>query len=192
MSRCWLFFPFCTVIVTLSYPIPTRFQSQMKILHRTPDDLFASDVLNPIASEHPLGPVKIHLKAKTSNACIWFDVFLGSATRSVWNWWARGNIDIRVSKLCFMDFSSINGPSCIWSENQFGSTHYDAGQNGYEGNEHWTQNLLECEIRKQVRISEKSWPVICIQTALQKSRHICFREESSFNEKIGEKVSLIH
>ena len=36
-------------------------------------------VLNPIASAHPFGPVKMQLKAKNSNDLIWLSVFFWSA-----------------------------------------------------------------------------------------------------------------
>ena len=44
-------------------------------------------------------------------------IFFGSA-KCVLCETGGGNIDIQVSKLDFMDFSSVNGLSCITSENQ--------------------------------------------------------------------------
>ncbi len=69
--------------------------------------------LNHIASGHPLGPVKIRLKSKTSNATSFFGE-RKCALRET----GGVSIDIRVSKLDGMDFSSVNGLSCITSENQ--------------------------------------------------------------------------
>ena len=68
-------------------------------------------------SEHPLGPDQIHLKAKTSNASIWVKVFLGIA-KSALRETGGGNINILVSKLDFIEIFSVNGFSCITSENQ--------------------------------------------------------------------------
>jgi hypothetical protein len=72
-----------------------------------------SDVLNLLASEHPLGPVKTNKKAQSSNApssvqvfaSIYFRVQMRSSAKS------RSNMEC-------MDFSSVNGLSCIVSKNQ--------------------------------------------------------------------------
>ncbi len=90
---------------------------------------------------HPLQPVNIHLKPKSSNASILvqvFDVCFVSAD-ALCNETGGGNIVILVSKLDCMDLSSVIGLPCIISEKLRTSLflcYYDAGQKRYYGKDH--------------------------------------------------------
>ena len=118
--RCISMYYYYYYTYILLLPVPkARWKCCVK-LRMTPSLRTGLILLNPIASEHPLGPVKTHLKAKTSNALIWAKVFwffFGSAN-ALCAKTGGSNMDIRLSKLDCMEISSVNGLSCITSENQ--------------------------------------------------------------------------
>ncbi len=94
-----------------------------------------------------------------------FSFFWGGGANALWSKTGGGNICILVSNLECMDFSSAKGLLYIGSENQLVSALLRCRT---EGKQHCTQNQMICESRNPVRISEKSWTVICMKTAWKK------------------------
>ena len=70
----------------VSQPVPKARWKCCVELRTTPSLRTGLIRLNHIASGHPLGPVKIHLKSKTSKRN---QFFLGVQMRSAWNWWGK-------------------------------------------------------------------------------------------------------